>query len=272
MMAPTESDLAEAIYRATAAAAADLFRDYPDHHFYWYSLTTTGEAHAPCPSAWSTQALAEAARTDEDWLMLKWSYADSPFYFYGGQHFAAVDRLFQARPQIDACSEEAWACEYELRLRAMEAAMARLDHEGLFGVGQERLRIVITVEVAPPDHTNTERAMRLNPPEALTEWLAEAAEPAPDPEDLLPWNTSIYIDQIPLDSIKILIQLRRILGTAWPFSDLRGLLASQPLLADAAGDPRALRRKLDQFPELRPYLFFEADGRLESVWPQDATH
>ncbi len=42
-------------------AAADLFRDYPDHHFYWYSLTTTGEAHAPCPSAWSTQAGSSAA-------------------------------------------------------------------------------------------------------------------------------------------------------------------------------------------------------------------
>ena len=28
--------------------------------------------------------------------------------------------------------------------------------------------------------TNTERAVRLNPPDSLTEWLREAAEPAPD--------------------------------------------------------------------------------------------
>jgi hypothetical protein len=272
MMAPTESDLADAIYRATAAAAADLFRAHPDHHFYWYSLTTTGAAHAPCPSAWSTQALAEAAHTDDDRLMLKWSYADSPFFLYGEKHFAIVNRLFEARPPVDSGANDAWKSEYELRLRAMETAMARLDHEGLFGVGQERSRIVITVEVTPPDYTNTGRAMRLNPPEALIEWLAEAAEPAPEPEDLLPETTSIYIDRIPLDSIEILIHLRRFLGTAWRFGDLRGLLSSQPLLADAKGDPRALRRKLDQLPKLRPYLFFDADGRLESVWPTDAEH
>ena len=36
---------------------------------------------------------------------------------------------------------------------------------------------MINVEVVPPDHTNTERAIRLNPPEAITQWLADAAEP-----------------------------------------------------------------------------------------------
>ena len=39
-----------------------------------------------------------------------------------------------------------------------------------------RLGIVINVEVMPPDYTNTERALRLNPRQALDAWLAEAAE------------------------------------------------------------------------------------------------
>jgi HD-like signal output (HDOD) protein len=58
----------------------------------------------------------------------------------------------------------------------MESAVGRLDSEGTFGTGLERLGIVVLVEVMPPDHTNTERALRLNPREALTEWLNDAAE------------------------------------------------------------------------------------------------
>jgi hypothetical protein len=35
---------------------------------------------------------------------------------------------------------------------------------------------MINVEVMPPDSSNTVRAIRLNPPEAVKEWLKEAAE------------------------------------------------------------------------------------------------
>ncbi|MFJ7771169.1 DUF4303 domain-containing protein [Streptomyces sp. NPDC097107] len=56
----------------------------------------------------------------------------------------------------------------------METAMARLDAEGLFGTGTGRHCVVVTVEV-PSETGNDERALRLNPPEALTDWPAEAA-------------------------------------------------------------------------------------------------
>jgi hypothetical protein len=71
---------------------------------------------------------------------------------------------------------EASAVEFELRLRAMERALARLDAEGVFGTGARRHRLVINAEVMPPDFTNTERALRLNPEESLKDWLAECAE------------------------------------------------------------------------------------------------
>ncbi len=45
----------------------------------------------------------------------------------------------------------------------MEKAMVRLDATSIFGKGNERESIYINVEVIPPDHTNTERAKRLNP-------------------------------------------------------------------------------------------------------------
>ncbi|MBQ5560883.1 MAG: DUF4303 domain-containing protein, partial [Lachnospiraceae bacterium] len=50
------------------------------------------------------------------------------------------------------------------------------DAKGIFGRGKQRLDIVINAEFMPPDYTNTERALRLNPKEALYEWLEEIAE------------------------------------------------------------------------------------------------
>jgi hypothetical protein len=100
----------------------------------------------------------------------------------GDQHFEPVERLFEARPRMDFASPEQYSAEFALRLRARETAMARLDAEGLFEKGDDRLRIVINVEVMPPDHTNAERALRLNPAGALVEWLEQAAEsPWPSP-------------------------------------------------------------------------------------------
>ena len=63
---------------------------------------------------------------------------------------------------------------------AIERAVHSLDREGLFsGTPLAREDMIVTVEVMPPDHTNTARTMRLNPRgPALTAWLDEAAEPA----------------------------------------------------------------------------------------------
>jgi hypothetical protein len=173
MDGPSEKELTERIAAATRLAVADLFREYPGHDFYYCSLITSGEGLAPVLTAWSKEALQAAVKKagndpsarDE----LKWSYADSPFYGFGEKHFTRVNQAFDSLPTDGAIGIEA-------RLRSMEEAMARLDREGFFGSGSKRLAIVINVEVMPPDHTNVERARRLNPPEALTEWLVEAAE------------------------------------------------------------------------------------------------
>ena len=58
----------------------------------------------------------------------------------------------------------------------MEKVMADLDKEGLFGSGERRKCIVVAAEVMPPEYENTERVLRLNEKENLTEWLEEAAE------------------------------------------------------------------------------------------------
>jgi hypothetical protein len=176
-MPPTESELADAVYRAARAAFLDLFRDHPGHRFYYCTLVSTGEAYGPALSAWSVQALAaESARQGCEPLDIKWSYADSPFCCYGEQHLEPVRPLFEARGEIFDLPDDEGDAEFDLRLRAMETAMARLDAEGVFGRGADRHSVVVTVEV-PSEPGNDERTRRLNPPRALTDWLVEAAGP-----------------------------------------------------------------------------------------------
>lgn len=176
-----DSDLIDALAVAIKVAAADLFRSHSTERFYYFALITTGEAHPPTVVAWSTEALDRAVARDEDPAkdrarrQLKWSYADSPYYGFGEHHFEKVRKLFALSP-LDWRDEAEFAAGYEARMNAMVTAMARVDREGTFGSGVERDRIVINVECMPPDPTNAERARKLNPPEALVEWLKEAAE------------------------------------------------------------------------------------------------
>lgn len=179
MPAVTRHDLTEAIVEAARRAFSELFSEHPGHYYYC-TLVTTGEAHPPIVSAWSREALASAVEQGNDpeaLSALKWSYADSPFCGYGSEYFEPVNALFAQRPRLTPqLSRDEWSAEYQLRVDAMEAALSRLDAEGVFGKGASRSGTVILVEVAPPDRSNTDRALRLNPPEALREWLEEAAE------------------------------------------------------------------------------------------------
>ena len=155
---PARSGLVDAVAVATSAAVKELFRVHPKDHFYYCSLVTTGEALPPNLVAWSSEALEAVASQCPD------------------AHDARFNLKFRALGRLDFNDARAWQAGYDFRMSVMEEAMARVDAAGLFGTGAQRASIVINVEVMPPDHTNVERALRLNPPEALTEWLKEAAE------------------------------------------------------------------------------------------------
>lgn len=172
-MKPTRADLVEALEAATGAAVKRLFREHAGEHFYYVALVTTGEALAPVLSAWSTEALDQAAaeaQGPDARAELEWSYADSPYHAYGEDLFGEVRRLFIA-----------FARDCELRIAAMVEAIERLDRNGAFGTGADRARLLVNVEVMPPDHTNAERARRLNPPGVFERWARVAAEPEPEP-------------------------------------------------------------------------------------------
>lgn len=87
----------------------------------------------------------------------------------------------------------------------------------------------------------------------------------PGREDL-PAIADICVDGVPQDGLEVLVELRRLLGMVWPFSELRTLLATQPIRAGAR-DLAELRNTLTAVPHLRPYLFHDTRGRLIPVWP-----
>ncbi|MFC6647827.1 DUF4303 domain-containing protein [Paenibacillus rhizoplanae] len=175
------AEIAEAARRSFSALFAN------GEHYYYCTLYTTGEGHAPSLSAWSREALEqEAARQAEGGStpaaeiaeLIKWSYADSPYCCFGDEYFDEVKRLFLARPSIAELEDEAWNDEFTMRLGAMELAMRMLEAEGLFALNQPREDVCVLAEVMPPDEGNTDIALRLNRAEspAMQAWLAEAAE------------------------------------------------------------------------------------------------
>lgn len=174
-------DLTQIIAAAARKAFSRLFRETSED-FYYCTLVSTGEGLAPYPSAWSWQALeretAGATNPDARKALLKWSYSDSPYWLFGQEYFAEVAEAFAAMGNLhDLESADEYRRALEHRLSAIEAAMALLDSEQLFGTGEKRAGIVLLAEVMPPDRSNTARALRLNPPgPALDDWLEEAAE------------------------------------------------------------------------------------------------
>jgi hypothetical protein len=178
-MTPTPGELADAITRATRSAVGGLFSTHAGERFYYCALITSGFGAPPELCAWSYEALAEcvAKAGPEAEEYLKWSYADSPYYGFGSEHFAEVRAVFARRPSMRELEGKAFLAEYEVRISAMEEALQRLEAEGLFGTGAQREGLVVNAEVMPPDYTNTARARRLNPAAALVVWLREIAEP-----------------------------------------------------------------------------------------------
>ncbi|MGG4211597.1 DUF4303 domain-containing protein [Paenibacillus sp. FSL L8-0638] len=177
--------LAAEITDVARASFRTLFEN--GERYYYCTLFTTGEGHAPSISAWSWEALErEAARQGDESdtpgstiaELIKWSYADSPYCCFRDENFDDVKQLFMKRPSIAELEADEWNREFDSRLKAMELAMKMLDNEGVFALNQPREAVCVLVEVMPPDEINTEIALRLNQAEspAMQAWLAEAAE------------------------------------------------------------------------------------------------
>ncbi|MGE7944326.1 DUF4303 domain-containing protein [Lysinibacillus xylanilyticus] len=167
--------LVDEIARATEKSFLNLFQN--KEIYYYCALVTTGEAVAPVISAWSWEALENVAKkySKEDAELIKWSYADSPYWNFGCENFETVRKLFNER-LLDNTDENKWFKEIDFRLEAMVLAMEKIDKKEMFSLNQPRSKVYVNVEVMPLDETNTIRALRLNKRENILDWLNEAAE------------------------------------------------------------------------------------------------
>ncbi|KOP78415.1 hypothetical protein AMS59_11130 [Lysinibacillus sp. FJAT-14745] len=172
------NDLAKLVDEIAIAAEKSFLSLFQNQESYYYcALVTTGEAVAPVISAWSLEALENISKkySKEDAQLIKWSYADSPYWNFGCENFETVRKLFNERV-LDYTDEFKWYKEVEFRLEAMVLAMEKIDKKGVFSLNQPRSKVYVNVEVMPPDVTNTIRALRLNKKEDILGWLSEAAE------------------------------------------------------------------------------------------------
>ncbi len=169
-------ELAQELYNAVKTILTDLFRN--KEHYYYITLISDGGAHTPCISAWSYEALCRSSNDKEEQEKIKWSYVDSPYCCWKQEEFNKVEALLLSQKNIWDLDSKAFETEVNSRFEAMEAAMKRLDQEGIFQLNQERDEVVVLVEVMPPDYTNTERAYRMNYANSkiYSEWLEEVAE------------------------------------------------------------------------------------------------
>ena len=177
-----ELELADALRKTLS----DLMQDYPHDTFYYFALTTGGEALSPGHSIWSEELLeAEAekqsiqSKRDRETIKnnMRYSYADSPLFYRYGQYFKKVEELFlNRRPNIDNLSAEDWEIEFDLRINSMINALKIVDNEKYFGTGKQREKWFLNVEVHPPDGSNVIRAENFNSKEKIQEWLDKGGE------------------------------------------------------------------------------------------------
>lgn len=167
-MRPTPAPVPELV-DAVAEAAGEAIRRLHDDHaedFCVYALVTTGEGYRPY--------LAATVHGQS-----RWDLTAGPYDIVGDELLARAEPAFAARTALHELSTAEAETELQRRLASMEAALRRLDDDGLFGRGEDRDRVLLLVATMPPDDSDASFARRLNPPgQLLDTWLEEAAEGA----------------------------------------------------------------------------------------------
>lgn len=225
-----DEKLVSVLENAVEQALTKLFKEHRENYYY-ITLTTFGECVCPVISAWSVEALereASKSKTPEtERQYLKWDYASSPYYAFGyDEFFGEAVALYDVRTaELDDDDDVAYKNEMDIRLNCMEQAMRNLDKKGLFGQGEKRLGIVINAEYMPPDNDNVERAKRLNPEDALKEWLEVFREDDTHEDKNIDWNEIRNPDICKviltknIDDKRVCVRLRRDFASPLTLSD-----------------------------------------------------
>src|SRR5262249_13766816 len=153
----------------------DLLKSrYPAETVYAFGLYSTEDASYFCPFACGEDGLTQVANDylrrghysnlEEARVELKWSIADSPYHekLPSDRIQAAMDQ--RPDPLADEMAARAAAREVRARLNAAVDAIKSLDQEGVFGLGEERARVVLLIEAGDrADEFVLKSAKKLNP-------------------------------------------------------------------------------------------------------------
>lgn len=188
-----KSDIIKVLLPAAEKSFMKLFKEYHGEKFYYCTLVML-EAGPPCISALSYEALEELVSASDDrdaYSLLKWSYAESPYFAFGvDEYFGEVAKMFELSFYNEDHGNEDEGDEEEILcwLDSMEEVMKRLDDKGIFGMEEERDQLFIGAEIMPPVPSNFDRARRLNPDTVYNKWYQDwRGELLPD-KPAVDWN------------------------------------------------------------------------------------
>jgi hypothetical protein len=148
-----------AVAEAARASYADLKRRHPNEHVYVFALYTEPMLGYLGPSANSEDGLASMGARGERWSPQAWSHHGE-----GREHFDRANALLQhlggSQGGSDEATDHVWRGTWSAFLEALEA----LDREGVFGTGEARNEILVSIFWGDQDVVVfLEAAERLNP-------------------------------------------------------------------------------------------------------------
>ena len=180
-----EKQIVDVLVDAAGKAFDDLKKNH-NEKFYYYTFIMD-DCCTPYISAVSEETfntlLSDINRDDydseesykNDYLMCKWSFADTPYCAYGyDEYFGDVEKLFTERTDSIAEDDDiGFENEIQLWLNSMEKAMKILDDKKVFGDRDENTDVFINAEFVPEDDSNNTRGKNLNPTKIFEKWLSE---------------------------------------------------------------------------------------------------
>jgi hypothetical protein len=170
-----------ALTRACRTTFTQIRERHRGESFYCMGLYTCGSFSYLVPTAMTEEGLDRTvhkykanplyANESEDRLRLslRWTPCDSPLHLEGEEHFTEVNTIMSSIAQtIYAIDIDNGWNEFEDFVNRLETSICEvlkvIDEEGIFGVGQEREGIFVTILMGDQDNSILHIGRRLNPP------------------------------------------------------------------------------------------------------------
>ncbi len=175
---------------ACQSAFSELRENHKGESFYCMSLYTSGGFSYLYPTAMTEEGLDQTVQryqanpryadepVEQLRMSLRWSPCDSPLHLEADHHFDEVNAVMQDI-YTTVCSidtDQGWE-EFDDFMAGVENSICEVlesaDLAGVFGIGQEREKIFVTIMMGDQDDTILSIGRRLNPPSTFRQFEKE---------------------------------------------------------------------------------------------------